>query len=101
MVTTQEFFDQQEKRRFPLPKSPKPYTHIKSLYGGQIEVAHKDNGTGRITLFGRGEEEKDKKLYLQGVYWQELERQASILRSTLMVRDAELDRIATPVVDWR
>jgi len=93
-MTLDDYFGQQERRKFPLPKHLKSYTHIKLLYGGGIEIAQKDNGTGRLTLFGK---DKARKMYWQGITWQDLEKEAQTLRA--IVRQTQLDGGINLVVD--
>ena len=83
--TVQDFFDRQEKHKFPLPETSKPYTKRKLLYGGKIEVALKDNGTGKVVLDPSAE--KPQSLIILDTDWRELEREATRLRELLVNRD--------------
>ena len=79
-TTSQEFFARNKPRNFPLPKRRKPYSQTASWTHGDfvVESARKDTGTGRVRLLE--DEEVVGALYLQGVTWAEISREAELLK---------------------
>ena len=83
MNTLEQFFSRGEARNFPCRYKPKPYTKVISQQVGSVIIrgSHKESGSAKIeVLFDK---EVVYKLYLQGVGYDELQRELIMLREIL------------------